>query len=185
MSTVVGIVLISEQEAWSEGEIAASLSTFSPVDYSTQPLDTQIETLKVKTPVQDQIVEFVSSQRYSAMGFWISITRLPTHWFINEQTSDEIMNFSERMMIHFLRTLSPLFGYLSIYDNQLEEDWLESEVLSPLLLGESDILISDSYHYLILSPAIHLPMRPSWLVVDTTPSGGSLVCTGTQKNPFD
>ena len=167
------------------------------------PREKQEQVVARATGLQTPLERYVHSQDIEVMdtGRWLSsgvmiMSRNPMGcellkltWSPNalacepDSVIDRRMESIERVAIACLDELGTRFGYLTHYSNQLEEAWIEAEVLMPLLCEDWEDLVRLPFHF--VTHTSDIPLRcPETATVIYTSKTGRIVRLGKHRSPF-
>lgn len=101
---------------------------------------------------------------------WLTLQLDTTALFRGESLVHTIV---ETYLWTALTELAAAFGYLTNYDHQLADDWIESKVLEPLSLQHYGELVNSCYDLLLLSKPVRegIPSDPKWTILKEGPEG--------------
>jgi len=141
--------------------------------------------VKSESPDGRQILVDPESTEFFAMLTWTSkpgrLAWMKLTFDTNALYDDERSTLA--MLQSYLWTaltkLAAPFGYLTNYDYQLADDWIENHVLDALSLRRYSELADSSYYLLLLSNAVReaIPPSPLWTVLKESPAGSLLLRT--------
>lgn len=118
------------------------------------------------------------------MGFDVLIARWSPNVLCRSDTFSEVsMDAIERVAVAAVDGLGVRFGYLSHYSNHLEKDWIEQQVLVPLLSEDWGDLVSPLYHLVMHAADIPLSCPTSAVVLHTS-EAGRILRIGQHRSPF-
>lgn len=105
----------------------------------------------------------------------------------NKGSSDSAMEAIERLMVAAIENLDLSYGYFSVHPYDVTDEWIENEVLVPLMKRDWDRLSADryiSFHLFALPQNILDEVEPTATVLHNS-LRGRLFRLDESRNPFD
>lgn len=179
LGSVVGVVIVLEGVEHDPGALLRVVADVLGLGAAPEP----VVPGSTVWHVDDAVPEGVLSVQAHAIGFTTLSLRMSSSAALPGQASAEAaMARVVALLIAAGERLTPMFGYFTRYEDQLDERWLTNQVFIPLLTEEWEHIQSSSYHMILLGPAFPSEARGA---ARAEGSWGALLVRGPTDNPFD
>lgn len=184
MSMPMGMVMVFEAGMVPREKQAAVIAHATGIEASSERHASSQDTELID--MGDWLSDALMSMWRSPMGFdLLKLTWSPSALVCQPSSViDTRMQSIERVAIACLDKLGVRFGYLTHYTNQLDAEWIEEEILVPLLCEDWNDLVAPLHHFVIHASGIPLPCPETAAVIHAS-EAGRIVRLGKHRSPFD